>query len=379
MCQMDIRAMASSGMSTTRLFLSKSAMLGYTLDFVDIPEQEKDHPNNIVITSQDQLQYCNVFVNGLIYSSGEQPQLSPTLPDGAILYGRLINTEPFTPSAELEGYGLPDGISIFLDPDLSYSHIYCQVPINNKYSVLVLEPVIYTNTPSMGHFEAPEITALPDSYDAQTLVTTYATSSHAWTDNYGNQWHLDHSIPNIYPFSADAIRVQAWIHYYMYGRMVNAEDAVAHGISAGTRTIAYESYLNGTILSVIISQDTETPYTLNTVFNFDLTTGKLLDNDALLNHLNISQQDYLSRAKPIAKEIYEERFSQHANNSEAENFYQQQFSTTLADENLLGCYLYLDQNSNLVAILRIYPLAGPSYYELPTTIFQASELIISDS
>ena len=338
----------------------------YPIDYTGTPEPDKDYSIPESYTKW-RLQSCRVMVNNLIYTPGEEPQQFSELPADVLLYGTVTNSEEH-PGKNLEGYDVPTGSQVYIDSRLSYAQIYCQMPTTSGYTIVKMTPYILTNTPTLEAFDPPVITQLPSGYDLDTLVNPYMEHSGQWTDQQGQSHTYSYAIPEIYPFSADAISVQAYIHYQFGMQIVNGIDSVSDGVWANINDISYQCSLHGDILSVVIIQHTPVDAVLYDTFVFDLDTGKLIDNAVLLEKLGISEQEYLAAARPKAEQAHTD-FHNGATDKDNDEFYQQQLAATVADENLNQSQLYLNTDGKPVMILRLFPTAGGAYYQIPITLF----------
>jgi len=171
------------------------------------------------------------------------------------------------------------------------------------------------------------------------------------------------SIPQIWPFSQDAIDCQEeiWeallptLKYYeetagytdIYDvRLLPMSEKVYYNNPAG---ISYSSYIYKDILSIVVETLTQYDMTEHFVYNLDLTTGKRIGNEALLDRLGIGSVDL----KESLRAAYIKRY----NSSSGE-----QLDKTLSKENLDAVRLYVTNDGTLMAAARIYSIAGADSY-----------------
>ena len=215
--------------------------------------------------------------------------------------------------------------------------------------------------------EATEVKALPDSYDAAALV------SPCWEQGaaFGNVYSFYISIPEIYPFSEDAIAAQQEIYELFYDELewleeYSVNNPVTKTLDMSEVTIfsdfggdptAYYGYSAGIrdgILSIIVRND----WLYNSAgrsfytYNFDLTTGKRLDSQAMHDRLGVSQ-DAITQG---VTEFYEEKHA--ALPDKTVDFYQENLKKTLSEENLSAGQLCIGEDGAVMMAVEIYSIGS---------------------
>lgn len=213
--------------------------------------------------------------------------------------------------------------------------------------------------------EAPEVTkvkALPGSYDAAELVPSYWEQSVAFKD--ANSFYI--SIPEIYPFSKEAITAQQEIYQLFYDELhwlvrhsvkypvTKALDTSEVSIfsdfgSAPIECYGYSAGIRDGILSVTVRNDLHGSIGRSYyVYNFDLATGKRLDSESVTDRLGVSQ-DAITQG---ITEYYAEMYAGLPD--ETAEFYQQNLKKTLSEENLSAGQVCIGEDGSVIMAVEIY-------------------------
>jgi len=169
-------------------------------------------------------------------------------------------------------------------------------------------------------------------------------------------------LPKLQPFSEDAIACQADIEKDLRDDLTRIEEAANGGYESGLTSITFEANVNGDILSILVKIDYSAGGVMGyCTYNFDITTGKRLDKDALIEKLQITNFD--ERLSQTARNGFETKYSPV--DDESGSFIKQQLNATMDPENLKKAQLYVGADGKLMATIYIYALAGGNgYYEL---------------
>lgn len=179
-----------------------------------------------------------------------------------------------------------------------------------------------------------------------------------WKDTLDNQYSISISLPKLLPFSEDAKACQTQIDEYFKPILEDIQIASTEGFGTFTFCIDYQVFLNQNILSLITIHDTGADFIDYMVFNFNTSTGKLLDTAALMQELNIA--DYEEKAVQAAQAAFLKMYSSAM--EDPDDFTCSQLNATICEENIAASMPYLDAEGQLMAIINIYSLAGASYY-----------------
>lgn len=197
-------------------------------------------------------------------------------------------------------------------------------------------------------------------------VTQYVQVDNSKTVTYRQKYHKEDtvipvSLPKFLPFSADAIACQAGLETDLEWELTQIAEDVTHKSSNSVFYINFDAFLNGDILSVVIKTQYAAGDNVSyTVYNFDITTGKRLSKEALIEKLQITNFD--ERLTQTAKNGFETKYGPVGN---TDGFKTQQLNATMYPENLDGTKLYIGQDGKLMTVIYIYAIAGAAgYYEL---------------
>ena len=219
---------------------------------------------------------------------------------------------------------------------------------------------------------------LPTGYTLEDLVSPIRRDLE-WDTSMLQSGIAKFSIPQIYPFSADAVRIQQQIqenymrqYYETYTYyMLNANAGMS--LAPHYCEISYEAALNGEVLSIVIYTDMFVDSQGYQVRNFNLRTGKLLDNAELLEILEIEQTDYEQLLGSLVSKSFTDKYGESIEEgSRYYDFYYKQKALNDSPENIATAKLYLDTDGNLWAICNVYSLAGAASY---SEVFSLSELM----
>lgn len=216
---------------------------------------------------------------------------------------------------------------------------------------------------------------IPGEPQVDTLVTTGVETHLEWNDTIGNQERFDARLPQLHPFSQDAIAINQHITD-KYGAMVaECEDAAAEGYSSHLRSIDYETYLNGDLLSLVITTETTYDYTDYEVFNFriyDSETIQTLDTAAMAKaYLGLSYPEYLYAVKEFTLAQFAQDYA--GQGQEALEDFKDQYLNYVGmamGDNPLDLYqsaLFLDENGQLMLRYNRISMAGADSYPTLTS------------
>ena len=151
-------------------------------------------------------------------------------------------------------------------------------------------------------------------------------------------------IPEIKLDSADAKKVNAEIDKKF-------ADVFASEKYAGIVKLDYEAYLNGSTLSVAVTAKIEGGNTDGLAYNFDVTSGKRLDNKAMCEVIGKDYDDMIDDIKDAMEDSYNERFGQLPGNDTER-------AKTFAKENLEASTVYLNGQGDAMALCMFYAAVG---------------------
>lgn len=189
-----------------------------------------------------------------------------------------------------------------------------------------------------------------------------------------------YSIPYINIDSADARRINNEIESY-YKKLVEQElKNESEGYAINMYTIKYTSYINDTILSLVISHSNPNDCIYYKVYNLDIYNGTMVSNADILNLKNITEAKLLDKLKELYKNKFVSLYGtreNYINNmktapvgwtetelQEQAKLYDEQFNYTISDNNCsISTPMFLNDDGNICVVATIYSLAGASSYQ----------------
>jgi hypothetical protein len=143
------------------------------------------------------------------------------------------------------------------------------------------------------------------------------------------------------------------------------ESNFSYLVNDDTCDLHYECYKGaGRILSILIVQQYDGDARYYTPFNLDLQTGQWIDGQELLSLLGLSQSELAQAELSAMGNEFEYEFGAMQNGEQGE-FYQQQYSRTVSDDNVDMNRLWFGAGGQLNFVAKLYPMAGAEYYEYP--------------
>ena len=249
--------------------------------------------------------------------------------------------------------------------------------------VVVLRPdgdsyrILMNVRAGLGYERKDRTEPLPEGYSLADLVTPI-TKDLEWKDAEWRDGVSRFSIPNIYPFSPDAVQVRQMIQEYYLRRYhenftyYEANHNAISELAPSYLEICYEASLNGNILSVMIFEDWFTDSYAYRTYNFNVETGELLDTADLLEALGISRSDYEELLGGLVSKAFTDQYGDNWEEDKAySDLYYSQKEKNDSPENIAAAKPYVDADGNLWAICNVYSLAGASCY---ATVFSLAEL-----
>ena len=194
-----------------------------------------------------------------------------------------------------------------------------------------------------------------DSYISVGLSETFA-----YTDKTGNVYNAVYKIPQIDIDSEDAAAANTDINKKYLQDFSTANNEVASHNSLTCDSLDYDSYQDDTLLSVLIRRVYFSHTVDYSVYNFDIKTGKSLDNKALCETLGKSYDAVMEKLESKLKSDYAGKYS---NRSQIKN-YEENLEKTMSEDNLSASLLYLDSKGKLNAVCKEYANVGAGEFSV---------------
>ena len=138
---------------------------------------------------------------------------------------------------------------------------------------------------------------LPSNPSVADLLLEPYTGSVLWFDEYGNEYDIDIELPLLVPFCDGAKAINEAIRNEFQSRIDQINDNYIARIGEFERTVYYEAYLNGNVLSVIITRDSALDHNAYHIYNLDISTGvQLTTLDMVQRYTDMDYPEFLLRA-----------------------------------------------------------------------------------
>ncbi len=126
-------------------------------------------------------------------------------------------------------------------------------------------------------------------------------------------------------------------------------------------SIEYDYYINGNILSVVITLGTDVEYSSYYVYNINIETGKKCTNEEILEYKGISAEEFEKKLSSI----YGERFSESYSGFKGSELYDECYEKTISKENCnINNPIFIEYNGQIIVIAKIYSFVGALHYFL---------------
>ena len=209
----------------------------------------------------------------------------------------------------------------------------------------------------------PPVEYVTDAYTEERDVNLEIYNSD--TGNYElTPYHFSLHLPKVELDSEDAAAVNREIYDAWYPQIQEWLDYVDNYDGSSSLSASYEWHCNGDILSLVAWLNTGyEPWTDYFVFNFSISTGKLLDNEDVIAASAV--ENYRDTLRLAAGSAFFDNLAVVDYTSAVERWDEGHFTLlkrTIADDNIDLCRPYLDGSGKLCALATIYQPAGSSYY-----------------
>ena len=195
---------------------------------------------------------------------------------------------------------------------------------------------------------------------AEKYVTVYREEKGEYTDSVGNRYEYSYVIPK---FDLDGVNV-SMLNDEIITKLEPIVDesllSIRDGFSISILSIGYEAYLNGDIVSLIVSIDCDTDYVTKWVWNLDVSTKEGVDGDYLFSLTDMGADGTkLSdvTAASVGK-FYDENYPDRTAKPWLESF-----NMTMDKENLAKTQYYFDAEGQLTGIVKMHVPAGAGCYD----------------
>ena len=195
---------------------------------------------------------------------------------------------------------------------------------------------------------------------AEKYISVYREDKGEYKDSVGNSYWYSYVIPM---FDLDGVNV-SMLNDEIITKLEPIVDesllSIRDGFSISILSIGYEAYLNGDIVSLIVSIDCDTDYVTKWVWNLDVSTKEGVDGDYLFSLTDMGADGTkLSdvTAASVGK-FYDENYPDRTAKPWLESF-----NMTMGKENLAKTQYYFDAEGQLTGIVKMHVPAGAGCYD----------------
>lgn len=236
------------------------------------------------------------------------------------------------------------------------------IPITTTVPVETTVPE--TTAPPPETTVAETFPSLPDEVTLEDLVTVIWDETLTWK-SAGKEMVFTCPVPELLPFSEDAVRVNGEIQDYLWHIIDMAKEDMKYKQECGIVSAGYQTYLNADILSVMAWWETQYDLTHYEVWNLNLKTGKQPSELEIAELLGMSEEVYSQLLTDKVTGAFLER-NQHWADTEWADIYLEQFDVCISQENLKKTKLFFGDDGEVMVLAPIYAMAGAGKY--PTLI-----------
>lgn len=187
------------------------------------------------------------------------------------------------------------------------------------------------------------------------LIYTDREEQFKYSDDLGHNYDIKFRIPMIMSNSGGAQAINNSIQSKYYQCFDEVSECMENGTSTHYYSIDYDYYLYGDILSILITTAYYNGTKLYDVYNFDISSKKKLDNDSIIKKLSKDKFLIMAEIRNSEKAAYEKEYGDYK--SIDSEFYNKQYTATLADENLNNSVLFAN-NEGLSVVVLEHTLTG---------------------
>ena len=210
-------------------------------------------------------------------------------------------------------------------------------------------------TPELTPEPTPEPTPVPDP-----VVNVFEREGD-YSDDVGNSYHYVYRIPAFTCDSADAENMNQAFRDFADGYI---EDALAvidgdEKYSLILSEVDYGYAQSGDFVSVLCWMHNDWGQTEYCARTIDLWTQREASRETLLAYAGLNDQSFLERAREAAGETFGD-YTQFS--GDLTQFAEDQYHKTVMDENLQDTQLFIDGESRLCMVVRVFSIAGADYY-----------------
>ena len=150
--------------------------------------------------------------------------------------------------------------------------------------------------------------AAEPAVSAEDFLEEVVSEEGDYKDSVGNEYEYSYHIPHILSETAGAAAINEAIDKDYVSVYENEMQCIKQGTSLVTPRIRYESYQNGSLLSILLVAETEWENDIYGAYNYDPETGEQLDGKGLLARAGIAEDSFTAAARRAMAEAFDESY-----------------------------------------------------------------------
>ena len=180
------------------------------------------------------------------------------------------------------------------------------------------------------------------------------------TDKSKNTVSYLYSIPSLTDKTDGARAINADISAKYDGLFTKAQEVTAQNKPPEPENISYRAYINDDIVTLIITGEGQGHNLTYTVYNYNKSTGKQLDNAALLQYL---QRDYDKTFDALSKALEADYVAKFKPDKFPDDYYYQ-LDLTVGAEGVRQSQLFLNSEAELYAVCTEHAGVGSGTFQV---------------
>ncbi len=238
-----------------------------------------------------------------------------------------------------------------------------EMPTNASVTEMQTESITEITQPS-----TESLTELFTEQPTETITSSLPTAEivtamekhYDYVDRVGNAYNSVMRIPKI--DSTDGVDfedINAQIVSDSIDRISASDEEMEKQVSLTTASIDYQGYIGHDMISILVTHTFPSGGMKEFfVYNVDIHTGTLLDNDEVAEKWGISADELHEKIKTALENDYRQRYFANIETEDNERLLAQ----TLDEENIGQSKVFVDESGQLEIVCTEYSLAGAERY-----------------
>ena len=143
----------------------------------------------------------------------------------------------------------------------------------------------------------PQGAVLPENPTLEDLLLEPYIGTARWYDMYDQEYSVTMELPLLVPFCDGAKAINESIRSMFQPKIDDVQLACEDGLGVFDKVVYYDAYLNGDVLSIVITGDSNLDHNYYNTYNLDISTGKELSRyDMVQQFAGVSYPEFLLHA-----------------------------------------------------------------------------------